>query len=135
MEQETRVTGWVGWIWFAGMMMIMVGLFNVMNGLLAIVDDTHYIAAGQRLLMFDSTGWGWVHLIIGLVVVVTGIALAVGQPWARIAGVVLVMLNAFTQMAWIAYNPWWSLIVIAIDVLIIYAIIVHGREAETLKAA
>jgi hypothetical protein len=133
MAYNARVTGWVGWVWFAGMMMIMVGLFNVLTGSLAIVGDDLYVTAAGRLLAFDITGWGWIHLILGILVVTTGVALSLGQTWARVVGAVLVMLNALTQMAWINVNPWWSLIVIALDVFVLYAIIVHGREAAALN--
>ncbi|GAA2375810.1 membrane protein [Nonomuraea africana] len=133
MADNARVTGWIGWIWFAGMIMIMAGLFNVLTGLLAIIDDDLYVPAAGRLLAFDISGWGWIHLLLGIVLTVTGVALSLGQGWARVAGVVLVMLNAVTQMAWIGVNPWWSLIVIALDVVVIYAIVVHGGEARALS--
>lgn len=128
-----KVTGWVGWIWFAGMMIIMSGLFNLISGIYALIDDQLYVPTQNGLLLFDLTGWGWVHLILGVLLVLTGIALSVGQGWARLAAVILVMLNALTQLTWIAVNPWWSLVVIAVDVLVLYALIVHGKEAESIS--
>ncbi|MEV5895982.1 DUF7144 family membrane protein [Nonomuraea fuscirosea] len=125
-----RATGWVGWVWFGGAMMIMAGLFNVITGLAAVFAERVYVQTAARLLIFDVTTWGWVHLILGVLVLATGVAVMVGQNWARVVGVVLVMLNALTQLTWIAVNPWWSLAVIAIDVLVLYALIVHGREAR-----
>lgn len=126
-----QVTGWVGWIWFGGMMMILAGFFNIITGLAAIFADRVYMPTPARLLLFDVSTWGWLHLILGVLILATGIAVMTGQTWARVAGAVLVMLNALTQLTWIAVNPWWSLAVIAIDVLVLYAIIVHGREART----
>ncbi|PZG18523.1 DUF7144 family membrane protein [Nonomuraea aridisoli] len=125
-----QVTGWVGWVWFGGMMMILAGLFNIITGLAAIFAERVYVATPSRLLLFDISTWGWLHLILGVLILATGIAVMTGQTWARVVGAVLVMLNALTQLTWIAVNPWWSLAVIAIDVLVLYAIIVHGREAR-----
>lgn len=133
MAHETRVTGWVGWIWFAGIIMIMDGLFNAISGLYAIFHNDLYVQVRNKLLVFNITGWGWIHLILGILLVVVGITLLLGQTWARIAAIILVVINAVTQMAWIAANPWWSLIVIAVDVVVLYALIVHGREAEAAR--
>ncbi|MEV8630038.1 hypothetical protein AB0395_00135 [Streptosporangium sp. NPDC051023] len=127
------MTGWVGWIWFAGIIMIMDGLFNAISGLYAIFHNDLYVQVRNKLLVFNITGWGWIHLILGILLVVVGITLLLGQTWARIAAIILVVINAVTQMAWIAANPWWSLIVIAVDVVVLYALIVHGREAEAAR--
>jgi hypothetical protein len=129
-HQARPVTGWVGWIWFGGMMMILSGLFNIITGLAAAVTRQVYVQTPNRILLFDTTTWGWIHLALGVLILITGIAVTVGQNWARVIGSILVMLNALTQLTWIAVNPWWSLAVIAIDVLVLYAIIVHGREAR-----
>ncbi|MEV7007088.1 hypothetical protein [Streptosporangium sp. NPDC051022] len=127
------MTGWVGWIWFAGMVMIMDGLFNVINGLYAIFSDNLYVQTRRGWLAFDLAPWGWVHLIIGVLLVIVGIAVSLGLEWARVVAIILVIINAVTQMAWIAVNPWWSMIVIAVDVVVLYALIVHGREAASLR--
>ncbi|MEO3790679.1 hypothetical protein ABGB14_10725 [Nonomuraea sp. B10E15] len=125
-----QVTGWVGWIWFGGMMMVLAGLFNIITGLAAVLANRIYVQTPNRLLLFDVTTWGWLHLFLGVLVLATGIAVTAGQSWARVVGVILVMLNALTQLTWIAVNPWWSLAVIAVDVLVLYALIVHGSEAK-----
>ncbi|GAA3094518.1 membrane protein [Streptosporangium carneum] len=127
------MTGWVGWIWFAGIVMIVVGVFNLISGLYAILNDDLFVQVRNRLLVFDLTGWGWIHLIFGIVLVIVGTAVTIGQEWARVVAIILVAINAVTQMAWIAANPWWSLIVIAIDVIVLYALIVHGRETAALR--
>ncbi|WP_240777013.1 DUF7144 family membrane protein [Nonomuraea basaltis] len=129
-----HVTGWVGWVWFAGMLMIVAGLFNVISGLYAVIHSDLYVRTAQRLLLFNVSGWGWLHLAFGIVLLLAGIAVCVGQTWARVVAAVLVMLNAITQLTWIGVNPWWSLTVIAIDVLVLYALIVHGGEARDLTA-
>jgi hypothetical protein len=130
--RQQHVTGWVGWVWFAGIILILSGLFNAISGLYAIFHRDVYVNAAGRLLVFDLTGWGWVHLLLGLLLIATGVAVSVGQTWARVVAIVLVMLNALTQLIWISVNPWWSLAVIAVDVLVLYALVVHGREAREL---
>ncbi|PZG27466.1 hypothetical protein C1I98_33355 [Spongiactinospora gelatinilytica] len=127
------ITGWVGWVWFAGIILIMVGIFNIVSGLYAIVNSDLYVQTPSRLLLFNLAGWGWIHLIFGVLLLATGIALSIGETWARAVATVLVVINAITQLIWLAVNPWWSLVIIAVDVLVLYAIIVHGREAKTLS--
>ncbi|MEO3798648.1 hypothetical protein [Nonomuraea sp. B1E8] len=109
---------------------VLAGLFNIITGLAAVLANRIYVQTPNRLLLFDVTTWGWLHLFLGVLVLATGIAVTVGQSWARVVGVILVMLNALTQLTWIAVNPWWSLAVIAVDVLVLYALIVHGSEAK-----
>lgn len=133
MAHNTRVTGWIGWIWFAGVVMIVDGFFNAISGLYAIFNNDLYVQIRDKLLVLNLTGWGWVHLILGILLVVVGITLLMGQSWARVAAIVLVAINAITQMAWLAANPWWSIVVIAVDVVILYALIVHGRETAALR--
>jgi hypothetical protein len=123
-------TGQVGSIWFAAVMMIMVGGFNVIYGLVALLNDTYYAATGQGLLVFDLTQWGWIHLIVGGLAVVAGIALFTGALWAQVLAVALAGLNATAQMVFMSASPVWALITIALDVLIIWAVIVHGDEMK-----
>lgn len=130
--RQQHITGWVGWVWFAGIILILSGLFNAISGLYAVFHRDVYVQTAGSLLVFDLTGWGWIHLLFGVVLIATGIAVSMGQTWARAVAVVLVMLNALTQLTWISVNPWWSLAVIAVDVLVLYALIVHGREAKEL---
>jgi hypothetical protein len=128
---RTRSTSlWVGWVYFGGAMMVLLGTFNIIEGLVALFNDEYYVATGQGLLVFDITGWGWVHLIIGIIAVVVGIAVFTGATWARICGVILCSLNAIAQLAFLSAYPVWGILVIALDVLVIWALIVHGDEAK-----
>lgn len=126
-----RATAWVGWIWFAAVLMMAAGVLNFMTGLVAVIgDDNAYIDTGVSLLVFDVEGWGWAHLIFGIVIFLIGAFLAVGQTWARLLAVVLVTLNLITQFLWLPAYPVWSIIVIAIDVVVLWALIVHGDEVR-----
>ncbi|HEU4544408.1 MAG TPA: hypothetical protein VFR23_24975 [Jiangellaceae bacterium] len=128
-------TGWVGWIWFAGLALILVGTFNLIHGLVAVFEDDVLIAAGEGLVVLDLTAWGWVHTIAGALQVVVGLMLFTGARWARIAAIVLVMLNAVAQLAALNVQPTWSLVIIALDVVVLWALVVHGEEARAGIAA
>jgi hypothetical protein len=121
-------TGWVGWIAYAAVMMIVLGSFNAIQGLTAIFSDEIYVTAANRVITFDVTTWGWVHLIIGLAVVTTGVFLLRGALWATLVGTVLVMLNLLTQMLLLPAYPFWSLLIITVDLLVLWALLAHGDE-------
>jgi hypothetical protein len=125
-------TGWLGWVYFAGIMMIMLGFFQAIDGLVAIFDDTFYLVTeGGLIVSLDYTVWGWVHLIIGLVAFVAGYAVMTGKTWGRATGIILAVLSALVNMAFIGAYPFWSIIIITMDVIIIYALAVHGQEAKS----
>ena len=124
-----KATGWTGWVVFAGVILLISGIFNAVQGLVALVGpNSYYVVTDDSLWLLDVNGWGWWNLIIGVLLVLTALALFAGQTWARIVAVILVILNAIGQLLLIPAQPWWSFILIAIDVLVIYALIVHGRE-------
>lgn len=125
-------TGWVGWVAFAAVMMIMIGAFHAIAGLVALFNSSYYLVTESNLVVNVSyTTWGWVHLIGGVVVAAAGFAVMVGQTWARVVGVVVAALSALINLAFLAAYPVWSTIIIALDVLVIYALIVHGREMRS----
>jgi hypothetical protein len=127
---ETQVTGWVGWIYFAGFMMMLTGIFEAIAGLTALLNNNFYAVAANRLVVFDFTTWGWLHLLVGVVIMMAGMAVLSGHVWARIVGVMLAMLSIIANFAFITAYPIWSIVVIVADALIIYALTVHGSEAR-----
>jgi hypothetical protein len=132
-RQAAEPTGWVGWIVFAGTMMVMVGIFHVIQGLVALFQDDYYLVANSGLTVHLSyTGWGWTHLIGGVIVAAAGLGLYSGRTWARVVGVLVTMLSLIVNFAFIAAYPFWSTIVIAMDIFVILALTVHGREMKDL---
>jgi len=127
----TTTTGWVGWIFFAAIMLITVGLFNVIDGLVALFRGDLYTVTPNGLLVFDLTAWGWVHLILGVIQLAVAFPLLRGARWARVLTILLAVVNAATQLAFLSAFPVWAVIVIALDVLVIWAVVVHGDELET----
>jgi hypothetical protein len=121
--------GWYGWIVFAGTMMLIAGSFNVIQSLVALADDKFYVATKDHLITFDLTQWGWIHLIMGILLVLIGLALFKESMWAIIAGIIIVSINLISQFAFMSAYPVWSIVAIAVDVFILWALIVHGGEA------
>jgi hypothetical protein len=129
---EERSSAWVGWVVFGGVMLIMVGLVHVVQGLVALLDDEKYLVTqGGLLVNVDFTAWGWVHLVLGIVAGLTGVGLLTGNTVARIVGVGIAGLSALVNLAFMSAYPVWSIIAIALDVVVIYAIVVHGREVRS----
>ena len=132
-QSAPRATGWVGWVFFAGIIMLIVGFFNAIEGVVALINDEYYLVSSNGLMVhLDYTAWGWAFLIYGVIVVAAGFGVMTGQTWARVIGVILVALNALLNLTFLAAYPVWSTLVIALDVVVIYALVVHGREAKHL---
>ena len=127
-----RETGWLGWIWFAGIMMIVMGSFNAIEGLVALFRGEYYVVTEEQVLVFDITTWGWITLLIGILVALAGGALMSGAAWARVVAVVLAVVNAVAQLMFVSVHPVWSTIVIALCVTVIWAVVVHGSEAKSM---
>jgi hypothetical protein len=126
------VSGWTGWVIFAGIMLIMVGAFQAIQGLVGLFNRGYYLVAPSGLVLnVDYTVWGWTHLILGILAVATGLGLLAGNTAARVVGIVLAVVSAVLNLVFIAAYPIWSTIVITVDVIVIYAIVVHGRELKS----
>lgn len=124
-----RPTAWTIGVQFAGVMMVVLGTIHAVEGLAAIFRDEFYIVTSDGLLIaLDYTTWGWIHLAIGVMTAAAGVAIQVGRTWARIVGLLFVGASLVSNLAFVNARPVWSAIVIAIDVLIIWAITVHGGQ-------
>jgi hypothetical protein len=120
-------SGWaVGFILFAAIMMIMIGIFQAIAGLVAIFENEFYAATRNYLFQFDATTWGWIHLIAGVIIAFAGWGLLSGRTWARVVGIALAVLSAIANFAFLPYYPFWALTIIALDVLVIWALAAHG---------
>lgn len=127
---EQQVTGWVGWIWFAGVMMMLAGGLEFMHGLIAAINDEWVVWGNRADLYLDLSTWGWVHMILGAVVFLAGIGVLSGNILARIVGVALACLSLIANFLFLPAFPVWAVVVIVIDLLVIYALTVHGREVR-----
>lgn len=133
MAKNNEVSGWVGWVFFAGFMMIVMGVMQIIAGLTALFNSDWLVVTQSHLLLLDFTTWGWVHLLIGIAVLLSGFAVMQGSVLARTIGVMLAMLSAVANMAYVNVYPIWSITLIVVDIVIIYALTVHGGELKEVK--
>jgi hypothetical protein len=127
--QPTQMSGWVGWIAFAGVMMALLGTFHAMQGLVALFKDDYFLVEQSELtIQVDYTVWGWIHIVGGIIIAGAGLAVFAGKIWARAIGVIVAMVSAIVNIGFLAAHPIWSVTMIAIDILVIWALTVHGRE-------
>jgi hypothetical protein len=127
-DRTREVRGPTGWVLFAGSIMVIVGFLNFFYGLAAIVNDEVVVVGGHGAIIADLTAWGWVTLILAVVLVMTGFGLFTGAAWARVVGVVIVALNAIEQVWIFPAAPLWAFIVILLDVVIIYNLTARWGE-------
>ena len=121
----TRTTyggAWVGWIVFAAVTMVMIGVLNIIEGIVALVDQQRIVVAPDHLYVVNLRGWGWTLLISGVILVITGLGLFTANTAARIAGIVVVTLHAITQVGWLGAYPLWSMLMIALDIVVLFAL-------------
>ncbi len=131
--RRTKPNGWVGWVIFGCVVMIMLGLFHIIDGLVAIFEKGYYLVTSSHLVLhIDYAAWGWVHLVIGVVFVLTGFGVLAGHTWARVGGIVLAVISAVVNLAFLAAYPVLGVILIALDVVVIYALAMHGRDMKAI---
>jgi hypothetical protein len=124
-----RPSAWAaGYATFAGVVLVMVGFFQAIAGLVAIVDDQFYVVTQEWVFQFDTTTWGWIHLIVGVIVLLSGIGIFSGNVLARAVGVFAAAVSAVVAFMWLPYYPVWAVVIIALDVAIVWALTMHGRD-------
>lgn len=122
----------MGWVRFAGVVMAVIGGFGVIEGFVALFSPTYFVTIGGTVLRIDLTTWGWVHLIVGALTLITGIALLGAAPsWARAVGIGLVGLNMLVQLAWLPAYPIWAIMVIVLDLIVISALAMTWNDSVT----
>jgi hypothetical protein len=121
-----------GWIGFAGLLMILLGGLAFFQGLIAVIEDDYYVVTRSGFLVFDLTGWGWIMMIWGIILVLVGLALISGQSWARWVSIVFVSVNVFGQLGFLGNSsyPLWTLMVLTLDIVVLYALIVRWDDSQ-----
>jgi hypothetical protein len=125
MEARTARKGDSGWATFAGCIMFITGSLDALWGLGGILNDDVVVVGGQGALVADITTWGWVHLILGVLIALTGVGLITGNSAARFAGIFFVSVNAVSQIVWFPAAPLWAFLLILLDVVILYQLTVR----------
>jgi len=122
-QYQSEPSGWaVGGVMFAGVMMIIIGIFEAIAGIAAISKDDMFVKTPNYVFSLSVNGWGWIHLILGVVVVLAGFAAIGGKVWGGVVGIVLAALVAIANFFWIPYYPFWSILTIALAVWVIWAL-------------
>ena len=124
-----RPKGWVvGLSLFAGVLMIITGVVNAMEGIVALVRNDVYVATPRYIFAFDLTTWGWIQLILGIIVLAAGFGVITGRLWGRVVGIIIAALTILANFAFIPYYPIWSLLIVAFNVFVIWALCVYDRD-------
>jgi hypothetical protein len=130
-QRGERATGWAAWISFAAVLLAVVGVLQIMQGLSALIDDGFYVVRESGLVVnVDYSVWGWAHLLLGVLAILVAAGLLAGNTLARVVGVVIAMVSAIVNIAFLPAYPWWSALVIVFDVLVIYGLTAHGGEMK-----
>jgi hypothetical protein len=133
-DSRTEPSGWVGWVLFAGTMLLLVGSFQAMAGFVALFKDDYFVVTQSKLLITtDYTAWGWTQIALGALAIAGGYGVMVGKLWARIYAIVYAGIAALVNMTFLSAYPIWMTIMITIDVLVIWALCVHGREVKAMN--
>jgi len=114
---------------FAGAMMIAAGVYHAFIGIAALFNDTIYVTTPGYIYQFDLTGWGWAHLLLGVLVAVAGGAVLQGQTWGRMTGIALAVISMIANFLFLPYYPLWSILIIVLDVAVIWALATYARDA------
>jgi hypothetical protein len=118
-----EVSGWtIGFVVFAGVMLMMIGVFHALAGLAAIIDDQYFVVGPNYAYELDVTAWGWLHLIFGLIVAGAGYGVFSGATWARVVGITVAVISAVGNFFFIPYQPVWAILIITLDILVIAAL-------------
>ena len=106
----------------AAAIMVTVGLIQFFQGLAAVLENEMFVVGVQYVYKFDLTTWGWIHLILGILVAAVGLALFTGAGWARVSAIVVAAVSILANFLWLPYYPAWSLLIIALDIVVIWAV-------------
>jgi hypothetical protein len=122
-------SGWaIGWTAFAGFMMVLLGFWWIIAGLVAVINDSFFVVTQEWIFEFSTTTWGWIHLVLGGVILFSGFGLFSGNVMARTVGVIIGVVSALAAFAWLPYAPVWAILLIAVAVTIIWSLTAHGRD-------
>ena len=118
----------IGWTAFAAIMMLVMGIWWFIAGLVAIIEDTFFVVTEDYIFKFDVAAWGWIHLILAVVVIAAAFGLFAAATWARVVGVIMAVLAGLVAFAWVPYYPIWGILFIVASVAVIWALTAHGED-------
>jgi uncharacterized membrane protein (DUF2068 family) len=128
----TAAERWAGWVRLGGILMLIIATIDVCQGLIAIIRSEYYVMAPNQIVVFDTTAWGWITLIWGIVVGIAGFGLLAGANWARWFTIIAGSINFIVQLGFVGSTqyPLWALTALALNAIVLYAVIVRWDEAS-----
>jgi len=123
----------VGITFTAALILIFAGVFGIIEGIVGLVNNDFYVVTQKWVFQLNTTTWGWIHIIVGVIALGAGFGLFAGQVWARTVAVIAACLSIIANFLWLPYYPWWALLIIAFDVFVIWAVTAHGRDLSDLQ--
>ena len=130
-QRQNEVTGWAGWLVFASLMLFLTGIFHIIAGLVALFKETIYISSTNVTWILNYNQWGWTHIIGGAFILLAASSLLQGGLFGRVFAIIMALMSAVANMAFIPVYPIFSLLIITVDILVIWAATVHGKELST----
>ena len=133
MDDVRTSTAWTGWVGFTAIMLVIIGMIDTFEGLIAIIRSEYYQYTPNGVIIFDTTKWGWLTLIWGILLVLVGLALAAKSSWARWTAVVLVAVNLLEQLGWLgnSSSTIWTLTVITLQIIVLFALTARWGEVNS----
>jgi hypothetical protein len=124
-----QVTGWVGWVYFAGIILIVRAFFEALLGIVSLTQNDFYVVTQNHLAVFNYTAWGWGQIILAMIMLFAGFSVLSGHMFGRVVAIIVTGLSLLGSLAFLPAYPVWSIAAIALEVVILYALLVHGGEA------
>ncbi|MFC9766351.1 hypothetical protein [Rhodococcus jostii] len=106
----------------AAIVLLTIGILHVLSGISALMQDDLVVAGPEYIYQFDTAAWGWIHLVLGVIVAAVGVMLFTGATWARVGAMVICALSLLANFLWLPHYPWWSVVMIVLDVFVIWAV-------------
>ena len=120
-----------GWTFYPAVMLVILGFLQFFTGLFGILGNEVYLATEEYPLQLDSTTWGWIHLVVGVLAMGVGLGLFAGKAWARTLGVTIAVVSALATFVWLPQFPLWGFTILAVNLLVIWSLTVHGGDVVT----
>ena len=126
---NNKPSGWVGWVYFAGILLVVRAVFELLFGIVALTHSSFYVVTANQLAVFNYTAWGWVDFVLAALMLFAGFSVLSGHLFGRVVAVIVASVSLMANLVFLPAYPIWSIAAVLIDVVIIYALVVHGAEA------
>ena len=134
-QDMSMSTTWTGWVGFAAIMLAFIGALTFFEGLIAVIRDNYYVVTRQQVFLFDVSTWGWIAMIWGVLLFLAALGLAAKSGWARWFTIIIIFLNLLAQLSWLGNSsyPLWSLTIITLQIVVLYALTARWKDVYTLE--